>query len=99
MTNNVNDILQTVETMFKSKRVKKPSQPAWMTKEIVESTRQRDDLLVNVRKSDKPVDWANYSQAKNKTSNLIRKSKENIFARKLMKTRETQEVFGRHYEH
>ena len=61
VTNNVNDILQTVETMLKSKRVKKPSQPAWMTKEIAESTRQRDDLLVKVRKSDKPVDWANYS--------------------------------------
>ena len=45
------------------------------------------------------IDWANYSQAKNKTTNLIRKSKRNIFARKLMKTKEIQEVFGRHYEH
>ena len=45
------------------------------------------------------IEWAKYSQAKNKTTNLIRKSKRNIFARKLMKTKEIQEVFGRHYEH
>ena len=93
VTNNVNDVLQTVETMlneildkhipFKSKRVKKPSQPAWMTKEIVQSIRQRDNLLINARKSDKPADWANYSQAKNKTTNLIRKSKRKFFREKI----------------
>ena len=93
VTNNVNDVLQSVETMlneildkhipFKSKRVKKPSQPAWMTKEIVQSIRQRDSLLVKARKSDKPVDWANYLQAKNKTTNLIRKSKRKYFCEKI----------------
>ena len=93
VTNNVNDVLQTVETMlneivdkhipFQSKRVKKPSQPAWMTKEIVQSIRQRDDLLVKARKSDNPVDWANYSQAKNRTTNLIRKSKRKYFREKI----------------
>ena len=77
---------------LKSKRVKKPSQPAWMTKEILLSIRQRDNLLINVRKLDKPA------QAKNKTTKLIRKSKRNFFARKLMKTKDTQDVFGRDYE-
>lgn len=92
-TNNVNAALNNVEKMLnevldkhiplKSKRVKKPSQPAWMTKEINVSMRQRDNLLKNARKSDRPVDWANYKKARCKTTNLIRKTKRKYFCDKI----------------
>ena len=39
------------------KRVKKQNQPAWMSDEIMNSIRNRDNLLKKARKSNIPADW------------------------------------------
>ena len=57
------------------KRVKKQKQPAWMSHEIMNSIRNRDNLLKIARKSNIPADWALYKHARCKTTNTITFSK------------------------
>ena len=44
----LNDVLDR-HISFKSKRVRRPSQPVWMTKEIIYSMKTRDKLLKKAR--------------------------------------------------
>ncbi|KAL9972249.1 hypothetical protein ACROYT_G018520 [Oculina patagonica] len=90
---DLNDVLNTMETMLndvldrhmplKSKRVKKPNQPAWMTKEILSSMETRDKLLKTARISNLPADWERYRHAKGKTTSLIKKTKRSFFRKKI----------------
>ena len=59
MFDDINDVPSSIGTMLndvldrqlplKSKRVKKPNQPVWMTKEILHSMKTRDKLLKKAR--------------------------------------------------
>ena len=103
MFNDINDVPSSIGTMLndvldrqlplKSKRVKKPIQPVWKTKEILHSMKTRDKLLKKARNSNLHEEWAQYTHAKGQTTTLIKK--EVFFARKLTRTKETRRVFGR----
>ena len=88
----LNDVLDR-QLPLKSKRVKEPNQPVWMTKEILHSMKTRDKLLKKVRNSNLHEDWAQYTHAKGQTTTFIKK--EDFFARKLTRTKETRRVFAR----
>ena len=95
---DLNDVLITMETMLndvldrhiplKSKRVKKPNQPAWMTKEILSSMKTRDKLLKTARISNLHADWQCYTHAKGKTTSLIKKAKRSFFPKKIDENKE-----------
>ena len=63
---DINDIADSIEKMLievvdmymplNHKRVKKKNQPAWMSDEIMNSIRNRDNLLKKARKSNIPAD-------------------------------------------
>ncbi|CAB4017534.1 Hypothetical predicted protein, partial [Paramuricea clavata] len=82
---DINDIADSIEKMLievvdmymplNHKRVKKQNQPAWMSDEIMNSIRNRDNLLKKARKSNIPADWALYKHARCKTTNMIKFSK------------------------
>ena len=65
----IDEILDTLENLLnndlnqhipiKEKRVKRQSQPAWMTREVLQSIRDRDKLLKQARKSNLPGKWPN----------------------------------------
>ena len=105
MFDDINDVPSSIGTMLndildrqlplKSKRVKKPNQPVWMTKEILHSMKTRDKLLKKARNSNVHEDWAHYTHGKGQTTTLIIKDKEVFFARKLTRTKETRRVFER----
>ena len=74
----------------KTKRVKRQTQPAWMTTEVHKSIKTRDKLLRRGRKTNKLEDWNHYSNAKCRTA----KVKTILFLlRKLTKLREIPKVF------
>ena len=66
---------------LKSKRVKRPNQPVWMTKEILRSMKTRDKLLKKARNSNLPKDWSRFTQVQ--TTNLLRKTKRRFFREKI----------------
>ena len=82
---DINNIVDSIEKMLievvdmymplNHKRVKKQNQPAWMNDEIINSIRNRDNLLKRARKSNIPADWALYKHARCKTTNMIQFSK------------------------
>ena len=90
---DINDVLSLKEAMFndvldrhiplKSKRVKRPNQPVWMTKEILHSMKTRDKLLKKARNSNLPKDWSRFTHAKVQTINLLRKTKRRFFREKI----------------
>ena len=71
---DINDIVDSIEKMLievvdmhmplNHKRVKKQNKPAWMSDEIMNSIRNRDNLLKKARKSNIPADWALYKHAR-----------------------------------
>ena len=103
MFDDIDDVPSLIGTMLndvpdrqlplKSKRVKEPNQPVWMTKEILHSMKTRDKLLKKARNSNLHEDWAQYTHAKGQTTTFIKK--EDFFARKLTRTKETRRVFAR----
>ena len=82
---DINDIADSIEKMLievvdmymplNHKRVKKQNQPAWMSDEIMNSIRNRDNVLKKARKSNILADWALYKHARCKTTNMIKFSK------------------------
>ena len=96
--NDVNQVLNSIELMLneileryiplKTKRVKRPCQPDWMTKELLTLIRTRDQLLLKARKSNQPEHWAHYTCAKCKTTNAIKKAKRDYFRTKIDENKE-----------
>ena len=68
---------------LKSKRVKRPNQPVWMTKEILRSMKTRDKLLKKARNSNLPEDWSRFTQAKRQSTNVLSKTKRRFFREKI----------------
>ena len=60
----------------KQKRVKREVQPKWFTSDIAQEIKVRDKLLKKARKSQIDNEWMHYRQAKNKVTELIRKTKQ-----------------------
>jgi len=90
---DINDVLSSIETILndvldrriplKSKGVKRPNQPVWMTKEILQSMKTRDKLLNKARNSNLPEDWSRFTHAKRQTTNVLRKTKRSFFREKI----------------
>ena len=101
----IDEILDTLENLLnnvlnqhitiKEKRVKRQSQPAWMTREVLQSIRDRDKLLKQARKSNLPGKWAQFKHARCKATNLIRKTKRNYSVIKLTQTKEIPKAYGK----
>ena len=68
---------------LKSKRVKRPNQPVWMTKKILRSMKTRDKLLKKARNSNLPEDWSRFTQAKRQNTNVLSKTKRRFFREKI----------------
>ena len=68
---------------LKSKRVKRPNQPVWMTKKILRSMKTRDKLLKKARNSNLPEDWSRFTQAKRQSTNVLSKTKRRFFREKI----------------
>ena len=68
---------------LKTKRVKRPNQPAWMTKEILDLLKTRDKLLKKARNTNEIEDWNLYTHSKCKIVKLIKKTKRNFFREKI----------------
>ena len=93
MFDDINDVPSSIGTMLndvldpqlplKSKRVKKPNQPVWMTKEILYSMKTMDKLLKKARNSNLREDLAQYTYAKGQTTTLIKKTKRSFFGEKI----------------
>ena len=58
---------------IKIRRVKKEIKPEWLTENIIKAQRNRDTFH-------NKKDWTNFKYWRNKTKNLIRASKKNLFA-------------------
>ena len=71
----------------KQKRVKREVQPKWFTSDIAQEIKVRDKLLKKARKSQIDNDWMHYRQAKNKVTELIRKTKQSYFKNKVAENR------------
>ena len=71
----------------KQKRVKREVQPKWFTSDIAQEIKVRDKLLKKARKSQIDNDWMHYRQAKNKVTELIRKTKQSYFKKKVAENR------------
>ena len=68
---------------LKSKRVKRPNQPVWMTKKILRSMKTKDKLLKKARNSNLPEDWSRFTQAKRQSTNVLSKTKRRFFREKI----------------
>lgn len=65
--------------MFTSKKVK----PPWLTDEILEFLKQRDQLYKEIKSTDDNDGWANLHTLRNKCTHLIAKAKQNFILMKL----------------
>ena len=91
LENLLNNILNQ-HIPIKEKQVKRQSQPAWMTREVLQWIRDQDKLLKQAQKSNLPGKWAQVKHARCKATNLIRKTKRYYFCDK---TKEIPKAFGK----
>ena len=78
----LNDVLDR-HIPFKSKRVKRPNQPVWMTKEILHSMKIRDKLFTKGAEFEFAWGLVTIHACERWTTNLLRKTKRNSFREKI----------------
>lgn len=76
-----NLFMQTVDSLLplKEKRVSKDKQPQWMTNEILDAIKKRDNLMSKARSSNHPDCWKLYRAARNSVVSKIEQSKRTYF--------------------
>ena len=72
---------------LRQKRVKRKSQPDWFSKILEDVLKKRDKLLYRARQSQSDSDWSAFRKAKNKATNLLRKTKQTYFKNKVAENR------------
>ena len=90
MFDNVDDTLDALELILsevvkkhipkKQKRVKKTKQPSWIDENIVSAIKKCDRELKIARKTNCRNDWSQYKRTKCYVTNLVRKSKGDVFS-------------------
>ena len=64
---------------MKKKRVKYDTQPKWLTSELLELIKSRDQKLKKAKYSNLPEDWLDLKRTKNKVTAAIRSAKKKFF--------------------
>ena len=72
----------------KQKRMKQEVQPKWFTSDNDSRNKSADKLLKKARKSQMDNDWMHYRHAKNKVTELIKKTKQSYLKNKVAENRE-----------
>ena len=86
---DVNDIADAWYCLFneavnihmplKKKRIKYNTQPKWLTPDLLELMKSRDQKLKKAKRSNSPEDWLDLKRAKNKVTATIRSAKKKFF--------------------
>ena len=79
---------------LRQKRVKRKSQPDWFSKILEDVLKKRDKLLYRARQSQSDSDWSAFRKAKNKATNLLRKTKQTYLRIKWPKIETILENYG-----
>ena len=72
---------------LRQKQVKRKSQPDWFNKIVDDELKKRDKLLDKARRTQSDSDWSTFKKAKNKVTNLLRKTKQMFFKNKVVENR------------
>ena len=94
---NMNDIVDlwyylfneavNIHMQLKKKRVKYDTQPKWLTSELLELIKSRDNKLNKAKYSNLPEDWLDLKREKNKVTAAFRSAKKKFFHHSLEENR------------